>query len=95
MKIYDKASWHLDAGASEQETLDKFEVIFSLLNSKNMLSEEGKELLELGIDKSISLHDRLLTPEGNTFIDECYDRIINLKSNELEAQLLDLLNEYL
>ena len=90
MKIYDKANWHIDAGEDQQEVIEKFEVIFSVLKAKNMLSEEGKEIMDLGIDKSISIHERLLTLEGNTFIEEYYDSIINLKSNEIAVKLLSI-----
>lgn len=90
MKIYDKANWHIDAGENQQEVIEKFKVIFSVLKAKNMLSEEGKEIIELGIDSSISLHERLLTSEGNTFIEDHYDSVINLKSNEIAVKLLSL-----
>lgn len=90
MKIYDKANWHIDAGENQQEVIEKFKVIFSVLKAKNMLSEEGKEIIELGIDSSISLHERLLTSEGNTFIEDHYDSVINLKSNEIAIKLLSL-----
>lgn len=90
MKIYDKASWHIDAGEDYKEVIEKFKVIFSILESKNMLSEEGKEILEIGIDESISLHERLLTGEGNLFLEKHYDEVINLKSIEIQERLANL-----
>ena len=90
MKIYDKAKWHIDGGENKKEVIEKFEVIFSVLKAKDMLSDEGKEIMELGIDGSISLHERLLTAEGNLFLEQHYDSIINLKSNEIAVKLLNI-----
>lgn len=88
MKVYDKAMWHIDGGEDKEEVIAKFKVIFSFLKGKDMLSDEGKEIMEFEIDSSISLHERLLTAEGNKFIEEYYDSIINLKSNEIAVKLL-------
>jgi len=88
MKVYDKAMWHIDGGEDKEEVIAKFKVIFAFLKGKNMLSDEGKEIMEFGIDSSISLHERLLTAEGNKFIEAHYDSIINLKSNEIAVKLL-------
>ena len=52
-----------------------------------MLNADGLEILDLGIDSSISLHERLLTYEGNIFIKEYYDDIINLKNDEILTKL--------
>lgn len=87
MKVYDKASWHIDAGENKEEVLKKFTLIFSFLSSRKMLSEEGEEILDLGVNLSISLHERLLTDEGNTFIESIYDKLINSTSEELESNL--------
>ena len=90
MKIYDKAMWHIDGGENKEEVIEKFEVIFAVLKAKNMLSDEGKEIMEFGIDSSVSLHERLLTAEGNKFVEEHYDSVINLKSNEIAVKLLSM-----
>lgn len=90
MKIYDKAEWHIDGGEDKKEVIRKFELIFSILKTKDMLSDEGKEVMEVGIDGSISLHECMLTAEGNLFMEQHYDSIINLKSNEIEIKLLSI-----
>lgn len=90
MKIYDKAKWHIDGGENTKEVIEKFVVIFTVLKSKNMLSDEGKEVMEIGIDGSVSLHERLLTEEGNVFLEQNYDSIINLKSNEIADKLSNI-----
>lgn len=83
MKIYDKASWHIDAGENKEEVIKKFNIIFKKLFIKNMLTEEGKEVYEFALDESVSIHEKLLTEEGKKFIENEYDRLINLPSNEL------------
>jgi hypothetical protein len=87
MKVYDKAAWHIDAGEDSNAVIEKFKIIFSFLKMKNMLNADGLEILDLGIDSSISLHERLLTYEGNIFIKEYYDDIINLKNDEILTKL--------
>ena len=87
MKIYDKAQWHIDAGESKEKVLKKFEVIFSFLHEHNLLSEDGIEVWEIGIDESISLHERLLTQEGNMLLDLCYDKLIVLEVAQIREVL--------
>lgn len=90
MKIFDKAQWHIDAGEDAMEVVAKFKVVFEFLNSRNMLSADGKELLEFGIDGSISLNERMVTKEGIIFLYENYDKVINLNSTKLKAELENL-----
>ncbi len=87
MKIFDKATWHIDAGETEQETIRKFELIFSYLYQKNLLSPDGLELYELGIDSSISLHEQLVNEAGFAFLNEKYDYLISMSADDLEDQL--------
>lgn len=90
MKVYDKAAWHIDAGEDSKEVVEKFKTIFSFFKTKNMLSMEGMEIFDLGIDSSISLHERLLTSDGNIFIEKYYDDVINLKGDEILTKLKSL-----
>ena len=86
MKVYDKAQWHIDAGMDKGVVLKKMEVLFDFLNSKGLLKEEGKEMLDIGIDDSISIHERMLTEEGNRFLEAKYDTVINTNVEDfLEA----------
>ena len=64
MKIYDKASWHIDGGERKEDVIKKFSLIFDFLEKEGMLTDEGKEILELGIDTSISLHERMVNEKG-------------------------------
>lgn len=83
MKIYDKASWHLDSGEKETDVIERFTMIFEFLNYNNMLNDSGKELLEIGVDTEISLHDELVNSDGINFLDEYYDRISDLSNEAL------------
>ena len=93
MKIYDKAQWHIDAGESERLVLDRFNVVFSFLQEQNLLSEEGIEICDLGIDESVSLHERLLTEEGNKLLERYYDCVISLEASEIKDALYSYFKE--
>ena len=73
MKIIDKASWQIDGGIRSSIVVAHFKRIFSWLEAKGLLTQEGKEVLEFGIDDSVSLHERLVTPEALAFLDAKYD----------------------
>lgn len=86
LKVYDKAQWHIDAGADEAAVVEKMKVLFDFLNDKGFLQDEGKEVLDLGIDDSVSIHERMLTDAGNKFMELKYDTIINTNAEDfLEA----------
>ena len=73
MKIIDKASWQIDGGFPPYIVVTHFKRVFSWLEEKDLLTQEGKEILEFGIDDSVSLHERLITPEALAFLDAKYD----------------------
>ncbi|MBR2362146.1 MAG: hypothetical protein IKA80_05825 [Spirochaetaceae bacterium] len=87
MKIYDKASWHIDGGERKEDVIKKFSLIFDFLEKEGMLTDEGKEILELGIDTSISLHERMVNEKGKIFLDEKYDFLLGLSLGNLEKNL--------
>ncbi|MCL2103318.1 MAG: hypothetical protein FWH25_04705 [Syntrophorhabdaceae bacterium] len=96
MKIIDKASWQIDGGIQPSVVTAHFKRIFSWLEAKGLLTQEGKEVLEIGIDDSVSLHERLVTPEALAFLDAKYNDYLihNLygedeDSSALEAILAD------
>lgn len=86
-KIYDKASWHIDAGENKKEVVTKFKSVFQFLDKKKMLNDNGKEILELGIDESVSIHTGLLTKYGCQFMDKFYDKVVNESSSRISAAL--------
>ena len=86
MKIFDKAAWHIDAGESPDEVLEKFQLIFKYLEKKGMLSEDGKEILEIGIDSSVSLNESMVTPAGKTYLEAKYDSLLELTLPQLRSK---------
>jgi SUMO ligase MMS21 Smc5/6 complex component len=62
-------------------------------NQNNLLSDEGEEILEFGIDDSISIHSRLLNKRGNLFMEKYYDTFISANSehsSEMDEKLKTL-----
>ena len=76
-KVYDKASWHIDAGEPTSSVLSHFKFIIDWCNQNIHLTDEGEEILELGIDASISINSRLLNERGNMFMTKYYDMFIS------------------
>lgn len=76
MRIIDKAAWQIDGGLQEETVVKHFKNVFTWLNLHGMLSEEGKEELEGGIDDSASLNEDLVTSEGLDFLEKYYDHYI-------------------
>lgn len=87
VKIYDKAQWHIDAGVSPSDITSKLKAVLLFLDSKGMLNGEGKEILDLGVDSSISIHERMVTDEGKKFMETCYDHVINKNADEIFSSL--------
>ena len=87
MKVFDKAQWHIDAGEAIEEVVAKFRVIFEFLDSRNMLSTEGRELLKFGIDSSVSLNERMVTQEGFKFLCKYYNNVVNYKAEKIGVAL--------
>ena len=77
MKMIDKAIWQIDAGVSESAVLRHFETIFLWLDSKGMLTADGKEDLEFGIDDRISLNDRAIHTLAFDFLESNYDAYLS------------------
>ena len=90
MIIFDKASWHVDAGEPKEEVIKKFRSVFYFLHTNHLLSSDGEELYDLGLDGSTSLHEGLVTPEGKEFLEREYDKIINLSSSQIGNRLQEL-----
>lgn len=81
-KVYDKASWHIDAGESASNVLAHFEFVMNWCNQNNLLTAEGEEILSLGVDASISIHSRLFNERGNMFMTKFYDMFISAQSDQ-------------
>jgi DNA-binding ferritin-like protein (Dps family) len=87
MKVFDKALWHIDAGESRADVLERFRAVMAFLDEKNLLSEDGQEILDIGVDDSIALTDSMMTDEGTAFLDKYYDEVINCAADEITAEL--------
>lgn len=82
--IYDKAIWHIDAGENKKTVLDHFAFIMNWSQENSLLSNEGIEILELGIDDSISINSRMLNERGNLFMTMYYDSFISAQEDKKE-----------
>lgn len=82
IKIYDKAEWQIDGGIPSELVVNHFKIVFTWLKKHDMLSEEGKEELEDGIDSEASLNEELLTQEGTSFLDKYYDKFLMVIAKE-------------
>lgn len=77
LKVYDKAKWHIEKGMDTKDILEHFDFMFSWLKEFNLLSEEGLEILDIGIDESISLNERMVNIGGAIFLEKNYDKYIS------------------
>jgi hypothetical protein len=77
LKIIDKAEWQIDGGVDETIVVQHFQNIFNWLHNNNMLTDEGEEIFEFGIDEEISIHERLITSVALDFLEKNYDSYIS------------------
>lgn len=82
MIIIDKAVWQIDGGIPENLVVKHFKTVFLWLEKHDMLSDEGKEELEDGIDNCSSLNEDLLTNDGIEFLESCYDDYLKVVAND-------------
>lgn len=87
LRIYDKAQWHIDGGEDANVVAEKLRSLFSFLAEKRLLDMEGREILEFGIDDSVSIHERMLTEEGNKFMILFYDQVMDKSAKEMAESL--------
>ena len=50
-------------------------------------NSEGQEILDLGVDSSVSIHERMVTEEGKKFMEACYDNVINKNADQISGAL--------
>jgi hypothetical protein len=93
LKIYDKAQWHIDAGENSKAVIDKLKVVLEFLDKEGMLTSEGKEIMDLGVDSSISIHERMLTDKGRNFMESNYDKLMHLSTEKIISTLEELINK--
>lgn len=76
IQVFDKADWQIDNGIDEENVIEHFKFIYQWLTDFNLLSEEGKEVFEIGIDSSISLNDKMVNGKGKKFLEKYYDKYL-------------------
>lgn len=74
-RTYDKLSWHFPEG-KECPSLDTakihFDVVMRWLETRELLSPEGREATEIGIDSDFALTSQMATDMGNRVLVACY-----------------------
>ncbi len=85
VQVYDKVAWQLDGGMNEEIVLAHFKFIMDWCHKTGLLSPEGEEIYELGIDDSCSLHQRMFNEKGNLFMQEYYDKIADYSDKDAES----------
>ncbi len=94
MEIYDKVSWHYPEGKncpSIEAAKKHFIKIMDWLSTNNLLSDDGKEVLEIGIDSDFSLTSSMLTDQGNEIIKKSYSEWLKTigYNTEISTKYLD------
>ncbi|MDR3279840.1 MAG: hypothetical protein LBT23_04960 [Synergistaceae bacterium] len=90
MRIFDKAQWHIDAGEPATEVLGRIKAVFQYLSEQGLLTPEGEEIMQLGVDSSVSLHERLVNAKGAKFLEAHYDELFKLPVSSIPAKLSEL-----
>ena len=83
-KVYDKVAWQLDGGQEEDLVISHFKFIMKWCHDVGILSKDGEELYELGVDDSCSLHERMFTEKGKMFMEKFYNSIANTIEGDQE-----------
>lgn len=86
-KIYDKAQWHIDAGEDSSVCTCRIIRVLEFLDQKDLLTDEGKEVLEFGIDSSVSLNERMVNERGNQFLEQYYDKVLGMPLEDVMESL--------
>lgn len=75
IKVYDKVSWHFPEGQnckSLEVAKVHFTAIMEWLKVNNLLSNEGEEVWDLGIDSNFSITSSMLNSKGNEVFKKYY-----------------------
>ena len=97
LKIYDKVSWHFPEGKNcpnIEAAKRHFKVVMEWLHRNNLLSDEGREIYNLGIDDDFSITSNMLTDMGSLLLNRHYSQWLSkidynttLNINELDSFL--------
>ena len=80
-KTYDKVRWHFPEGKN-CPSLDAakvhFNVVMKWLKDKGLLSQEGLEANDLGVDSDFAITSHMLTAQGNQVLERCYSEWVSM-----------------
>ncbi|MBT4732908.1 hypothetical protein HN784_03920 [bacterium] len=79
IEVYDKVSWHFPEGqncTSLEVAKVHFVALMEWLKINNLLSDEGKEVLELGFNSDFSITSSMLDSKGNEVLKKHYSDLI-------------------
>ena len=94
MRVYDKAAWHIDGNENPKEVVARFNEIFKFLAENKLLSPDGEEIYELGIDSSASLNSSMVTKDGAQFLEQYYDEVLKKNPAKIKKALVDAYKQY-
>lgn len=98
--VYDKVSWHFPEGKdcpSLEAAKAHFNVLLAWLKKHDLLSDEGREIFDLGVDADFSITSSMLNKKGNDVLSKHYVdwlRSIDYSGNVDMKILDDGLSEY-
>lgn len=92
--VYDKVSWHYPEGEncpSLEIAKVHFESIMAWLKDNTLLSEEGEENFEIGVDSDFSINSLMLSKKGNDFLKMYYTNWLKTisYSKSIDLNILD------
>lgn len=73
--VYDKVSWHFPEGKncpSLEAAKSHFEILMKWAKENNLLSLEGEEIFDLGVDEDFSITSSMLNKKGNAILSGYY-----------------------
>lgn len=73
-KVYDKVSWYMNDGKLPKDIVSYFEKLSKWLISNDLISGEGKEILEMGVNQELSLTSAMLNDKGNYIFSTYYNQ---------------------
>ena len=97
-KTYDKVSWHFPDGKncpSFEAAKAHFDVLMEWLQSRRLLSEEGQEAMDIGVDSDFSLTSYMLTDRGNDLLTARYTEWVRTMTYGEKQPSMDALEDWL
>lgn len=73
--VYDKVSWHFPEGKrcpSLEAAKAHFYVLAGWIKENDLLSDEGDEVISLGVDSEFSITSAMLNKKGNYVLSKYY-----------------------